>query len=219
MNQKKIKILIFDLDGTLVDSMGYFSNIAKSTIHRFFGVDKEESVLMYRDTSGMPFLHQLERLFPGDPRIEQAYQQFEQEKLKSYDSQPLFDGVESSLSDLCGMGYRLAISSNNYLVNVGNRMKPHKDLFCEMLGYEDEFYKGKHHFEFIMDKFKISPDETLFVGDSLHDARVAYENNVSFLAKIGTFKKEDFDQLDLPMHQMHDFPEIFSVLNTLNNKG
>lgn len=219
MNRKKIKILIFDLDGTLVDSMGYFSNIAKSTIHRFFGVDKEESVQMYRDTSGMPFLHQLERLFPGDLRIQEAYRQFEQEKLKSYHLQPLFDGVQSSLSDLRQMGYRLAISSNNYLTNVEQRMNPHKDVFCEMLGYEDEFYKGKHHFEFIMNKFNIGRDETLFVGDSLHDARVAYENNIPFLAKIGTFQKEDFDQLDLPMYQIHQFPEIFSVLDTLNNKG
>ena len=62
------QLLVFDLDGTLIDTMGDYADKAAALIRDHYGTPKDEARRRYFETSGVPFEQQLEQIFPGDDR-------------------------------------------------------------------------------------------------------------------------------------------------------
>lgn len=214
-NGKNVKMVIFDLDGTLVDSMEGFSEIAEDIIHKYFDVDYSEAAKMYKKTSGLPFKFQLKKIFQDHPKIEIAAKEFEEIKLKMYHTKSFFYDVIRTLPLFVQYGYKLAVSSNNNMQNVLNKIKTQKDFFNLVLGYQEGFFKGKDHFTLIKREYQLSEDQMIFVGDSLHDAKMAYENGIQFVARIGTFSASDFDNLDIPIFKIKNFFELLQLLQNM----
>jgi len=192
---EKTKVVVMDFDGTLVDTMGGFAEVASRVLNRFFKTPIEEARQQYLETSGLPFRQQLEILHPGDPRNEQAAQQFEQEKLKGFFAKRMDEETKQVVRELKRRGYTVVVSSNNYQELVDLFIAREKDCHFDLvLGAKNGFYKGKDHFGFICKRFGVRPQEIVFVGDSLMDFERARESQVGFIAKLGTFKKEDFEK-------------------------
>lgn len=208
----KFKFIAFDLDGTLVDSMGDFTHVATRVISRHFGVSEEQAAQDYKRTSGLPFRYQLESLFPGDSRIAAAEAEYEQDKLDSYRVRDVFQDVLPALARLKNAGYLLGVSSNNQTQNVRDKVKAYENYFTDILGYEPGFFKGRDHFDFVKTKHGLSPDEILFVGDSLHDAQTAHTNGVPFVARLGTFSENDFLTLNVPLQRVSNLDELCQLL-------
>ncbi|OVE82338.1 hypothetical protein BVY03_01105 [bacterium K02(2017)] len=196
---KQSRCIVFDLDGTLVDSMQGFNELASEIINKYFAVDKQTASQMYRDTSGIPFRYQIQKLFGDHDMAATAVDEFEFSKLNDSRSTTFFEDVPKGLRDLGDLGYNLCVSSNNHHENVETVVEPVKENFSLILGYKDNFLKGKQHFDFIQKELNISTEQMLFVGDSLHDAQKSYELKIPFIARLGTFSAEDFDELKIPM--------------------
>lgn len=182
--------LVFDFDGTLVDSMGGFATIAASVICKHFGKTPAWGKARYLETSGLPFPFQLEKIFPGDPRIPEAVAEYDREKIESYGKASFFPDVKPALEWLCDQGVGLAISSNNDFALLEKKLGTLASLFDCVAGFEPGFLKGRKHFEWI--RARLGSPSLLFIGDSLHDAAMAKENNIPFYARLGTFTEEDF---------------------------
>jgi HAD superfamily hydrolase (TIGR01549 family) len=192
---KKTKVVVLDFDGTVVDTMGGFAEVASRVLNRFFGTPLEEGRRQYLETSGLPFRQQLEILHPGDEMNDAAAQQFEQEKLKGFFLERINQETKEVVSELKKRGYVVVVSSNNYQELVDLFLAREKDCqFDLVLGAKNGFYKGKDHFDFICKHLDILPKEITFVGDSLKDFERAKESRVAFVAKLGTFKREDFER-------------------------
>lgn len=206
-------MIVCDLDGTLVDSMGCFAGIAEDTLYRHFALDRKEALRLYRETSGLPFEFQLKKIFrSSDPRIAAAVEDYESAKKRVYDDKGFFDDVVTALPSLVQNGYRFCVSSNNHVSNVRGKMKLMAKYFAAVLGYRDGFLKGRDHFEWLEKKLGVSRDEMIFVGDSLHDARMAWENGISFVARLGTFTSKDFDDLGFPLQKIETFCQLSDIL-------
>lgn len=189
---KDKSVIIFDFDGTLVNSMSGFADIAADVMQRYYSSPKEWARLQYSLTSGAPFSHQLEEIYPGDCRNPLASGEFEKIKKESYLNRPFYDDMEATLFLLKKRGYFLAISSNNHDFLVRWRLADKADDFDCIAGFEPQFMKGKDHFDFICRKIGCDFKEMVFVGDSYKDGRLASENGISFIAKTGTFSADDF---------------------------
>lgn len=60
-------LVLFDLDGTLLDDLGLISEVAAKVMHSAFGTPAEEARVHYLATTGMPFEAQLAQLYPDAP--------------------------------------------------------------------------------------------------------------------------------------------------------
>jgi phosphoglycolate phosphatase-like HAD superfamily hydrolase len=60
-------VVLFDLDGTLLNDLGLIADVAADVLHQAFGTPAEEARLHYLATTGMPFEAQLAQLFPEAP--------------------------------------------------------------------------------------------------------------------------------------------------------
>lgn len=211
------KLIIFDLDGTLIDTMGGFADIAGELIAGNYGWSFERGRKRYLETSGIPFLQQLNLLFPQDERNAAVAAAFEKRKISSFTRESISEKTRETLHWLRDHGFRTAISSNNHHLLVKEFVHRENVPVDRCLGFKENFCKGRPHFEYLKDYFKIHLAEMLFVGDSLKDAEIAMSNRVSFVGKAGTFSEIDFKAIS-NSHYLPVISEIHEIVNLLEVK-
>ncbi len=198
--------VVFDFDGTIVDSMNAFADIAAKVIPRRFGMDAATARRKYFETSGIPFFQQLEAIFPGDPANEETAREYELLKLEGYFEEPLFEDAEETVRTLRELGHRVIVSSNNFQHLVDRFVESRGLSFDMVLGFKDGFAKGADHFRHIESELNVPRERIVFVGDSIKDGERAGQCGVDFIAKEGIFTRDDFRAR---------FPDV-TVISTLS---
>lgn len=207
------KVVLFDLDGTLVDTMDVYADLAAATIQAFFGLPFDHARAAYLKSSGRPFSDQLALIVPGlrDPSV--ACNAFEQAKVISATSVSLSESTTLALRSLRRHGIGIAISSNNRQSIVDSFCRRCPFPFDLALGYDEDRKAGKPHFESAARFFDCSPRDLLFVGDSLYDAEIAQNYNVPFVGLVGTFSQVDFQMAFPDMVCASSISDIISLLS------
>src|SRR5260221_14050443 len=107
------RVLLCDLDGTLIDSMPTLADLATEVMESTYGTPRILGRELYLATCGLPFVKQIEEIYPGDPRNAGASELFERRNLAPSRRIPMPSETLRSPDPLKGMGVRLAVSSNN----------------------------------------------------------------------------------------------------------
>jgi phosphoglycolate phosphatase-like HAD superfamily hydrolase len=190
--------VLFDLDGTLVDTMPAFADLAAAVMAAHHGADVARARARYLETSGVPFAHQLEILFPGHPANRAASDEFERRKLAVCDATPMDARTLDGLAALRGLGLRLAVSSNTPQPVVDDFARREAFRFDLALGFDPArgLRKGRPHVDHVLAIFGLERDQLVLVGDSLKDRDLAEESGVAFIGRLGTFTDEDFRRRD-----------------------
>jgi len=204
------KVVVFDFDGTIVNSMDAFADIAAEVMPRRLPIGADEARQKYLETSGIPFFEQLELLFPGDPANKETAEEFELAKLEGYFDEPIFEDAVETVQHLRERGIKVVVSSNNFQ-HLVDRFVGETDIEFDMiLGYKDGFSKGADHFAHIEKAFGVDRNAITFVGDSLKDGERANNYGISFIGKEGIFTREEFRQ---------KFPDAKVIANLAELKG
>jgi phosphoglycolate phosphatase len=206
------RAVIFDFDGTLVDTMDGFADIAARVIHRRYGMDATQARSEYLRTSGLPFRQQLELIFPGDARNDEAAREFEDAKVEGFFNEEFSDEVRATIRELRERGLFVVVSSNNTQELVDRFVERDVVKFHMVLGARRDFFKGRDHFDHVRRTLGVSQDEMVFVGDSLKDAEKALSNNVRFVGKLGTFRKRDFQRHFPGIATVDRLPKLLDVI-------
>lgn len=186
------KALLCDLDGTLIDSMPTLADLATDVMESRFGTPRVLARELYLATCGLPFIKQLEEIFPGDPRNEAASDEFEGRKPALCNSIRMPADTRRALEKMKKMGVRIAVSSNNGTANVEAFASQAGFDFDLVLGYGNGLAKGKPHLDATSRAFLAGRQEMLFVGDSLHDGEIAEREGIPFVGVATTFSPERF---------------------------
>ena len=186
------EVVIFDFDGTVVDSMNTFADLAAEVMPKHYPVDGPTARSMYLTTSGIPFFQQLELLFPNHQANAAASEEFERRKLDVYFDRPLFRDAVETVEHLRKRGIKTAVSSNNFQDLVERFLTRAGIAFDLVLGYRPNFEKGKAHFTYIERELGIGREVMAFVGDSIKDGERALHCGVDFIGKEGIFSREQF---------------------------
>ncbi len=174
----KCKGLIFDLDGTLLDTLEDLADAANSTL-RYFGFP-EHPVDAYRYFVGEGLKILMQRIVPGsagsDKQLAEYMEKFAEIYRHTWNVQTApYKGIPEMLSSLSAKGLQLAVLSN----------KPHE--FTEICV---ETFFPEHPFAFVFgqregvpkkpdpagalelaEKMGLGVDEILYVGDTATDMK------------------------------------------------
>jgi phosphoglycolate phosphatase-like HAD superfamily hydrolase len=200
------KVLLCDLDGTLVDTMPVLADLATEVMVGMYGIPKTLARELYLATCGLPFVAQLEDIFPGDARNPTASDLFEAAKPARMPAD-----TRAALVELRRRGVRLAVSSNNGRANVESFARTADFSFDLVMGYGGGLSKGRPHVQMVEQVFGVGRGEMLFIGDSLHDGEIAHVEGLSFVGVAGTFSKESFLLRFPGLPVVHRFAELLDL--------
>lgn len=186
------KIVLFDFDGTLVDSMGNLGKIAAETMVKNYGLSFEISYELYMRTSGIPFCQQLESIFPGHKMNNKTVEEFEKTKIANIYENRVFEDSKETIEYLKEKNYITAVSSSNFSDIVKEYLNSNGIILDEVLGFGNGLSKGRSHINYMKEKYKVKENEMIMVGDSIKDSELALNAGISFIGKIGINSREDF---------------------------
>ncbi|HOM94295.1 MAG TPA: HAD family hydrolase [Candidatus Saccharicenans sp.] len=153
----KTKLVIFDLDGTLVEN-----NYDWAAIRQELGLNSG-SILAYLDS--LP-----------EPDRSQKYAILEAHEHRQTELAMLRPGTEAFLEWLTSRGIKTALVTNNNLENTRRLLERFQLTFDLTLTRESGLYKpGAAPFLRVMEQLKVKPDETVAVGDTHYDLQAARE--------------------------------------------
>jgi phosphoglycolate phosphatase-like HAD superfamily hydrolase len=190
--------VLFDLDGTLVDTMPAFADLAAEVLSARRGVAGAWARARYVETSGIPFVHQLELITPGDPDNAAASADFEERKLAICRAVRMDARTVAGLEAMRALGIKLVVSSNTGQAVVDEFARAETFRFDLVLGFDPALGlgKGAPHVERAQSILGVTRADLLLVGDSLKDAELAEQCGIGFVGRVGTFRADDFRRLD-----------------------
>jgi phosphoglycolate phosphatase len=211
---RQIRVVMFDLDGTLVDTMPAFADLAAEVLRSHQAVDRAWARRRYIETSGIPFCKQLEVIAPGHAANQAASDEFERRKLALCEATPMDAVTVTALEALRGLGLKLVVSSNTGQSVVDDFAVREAFRFDLALGFDPAvgLAKGRPHLERALATFGVARDQLLFVGDSLKDADLAAECGVAFIGRLGTFREDDFLRRDPAAVCVSDLTGLVAVM-------
>ncbi|MBW2732501.1 MAG: HAD family hydrolase [Deltaproteobacteria bacterium] len=216
------KLAMFDLDGTLIDTMGHFANLAATLIEENYEVfdsgGAETKVTWalarerYLQTSGIPLRQQLEVIFPGDKRNDPVAATYERDKTEICLHAEFPLEVAAALRELQARGVPVIISSNSaqhFVDELAARAPVDFDL---ALGFGDGVAKGEPHVERVVREFSVEPEDILFCGDSLKDGELAERCGQRFVGVIGTFNQDAFEERFEGVHTVESIAHLPALI-------
>ena len=189
------KLVIFDLDGTLLDTI---ADLAVATNHALkqlgYPTHKTEVI---RTFVGNGINKLLERALPANERTEENVMRMRTHFIPYYDAHNAdlsapYPGIVSLLEALQEKGLQLAVASNKYQEATAKLVEQYFPTisFSEVLGQRDGIaVKPDPIIVFdILKKTDVSKEEVLYVGDSGVDMQTAQNAGVDAVAVTWGFR-------------------------------
>lgn len=189
-------IVIFDMDGTLVDSFDPYTDAFAAVLHQHHGVSPAQSREVFLDTAGMPLDEQFELVLGAIGTVSaRAVRRLVQEfwSLVADVRADLLPGATDVVRALAEAGYTLVVSSGSTPGVVAQRMEQAglAGYFRLLLGSDYEsagMAKGPDHFRAIRRELAVSLSafrrNSVMVGDGPRDAVIAKQAGIISILKI-----------------------------------
>ena len=186
MKSQSRRLLVFDWDGTLIDSIARIVSSLQFASESACGVQVSEAAA--RNVIGLGLREAIEQLHPGMnaddvATVSDAYKQH-----FMHDNQieaPLFEGVEVMLDDLRARGYTLAIATGKSRPGLDHSLQTHNlSHYFTSTRCAGENHSKPHPQMLlgILDDVGTRAEHALMIGDSEHDLLMAKNAGVDAIA-------------------------------------
>lgn len=207
------RLLIFDWDGTLVDSIGRIVE-AMHLAADVCGLARLDDGAV-RGIIGLALPEAIAQLYPDlddlllSERFRLAYS--EQYLQLEREPSPLFAGVAESLEAFRAQGYRLAVATGKSRHGLQRVLQGRGWLdYFDITRCADETASKPHPLmlQEILAHFRLAPEQALMVGDSVFDLQMARNAGMDSVA-VG-FGAQSLDSLRLcdPQLAINEFSEL-----------
>ena len=195
----KIDTLIFDMDGTLLDTLDDLKDSVNYALNYLGYREKTKEEIRLAVGSGITKL--FERVIPGglrNPDITECIKKFKEyyTNLKTSKTHP-YDGIIELLKELKKRGYKTGIVSNKF--DVACKMHS-KEFFGDLIDYaqgEDEINgiirkPNPTGVLKVLDILGSKSENSVFLGDSDIDIQTAKNANMPCISVLWGFRSEEF---------------------------
>ncbi len=184
----RYKLAIFDLDGTLSDSLPWFRRVVNSFAdkHRFRRIE-DDDVEILRGKSSREIIAYLEVPFWRMPVIAADMRRL---KSQNIDSIPLFAGVGPMLQALSQRGVIIAMVSSDSDSNVRRALGDHAALISQFACGASMFGKAAK-FRAVLKRTDIAADDAIAIGDEVRDGEAAAQAGIDFGAVLWGYARPE----------------------------
>lgn len=206
------KLLIFDWDGTLADSIGRIVTSMQEAAQRAGRAERDDEAIKGIIGLGLP--EAILTLYP-DMAAEQVIA-FRQHYANTYialdaEPSPLFTGVAESLEAFRAQGYRLAVATGKARRGLDRVLKAHGwERFFDVTRAADETASKPDPLMLnqILAHCDMRPEQALMVGDASFDLLMARKAGIDSVAvSYGAQSIERLRDFD-PVLEVDHFPEL-----------
>ena len=204
--------LLFDLDGTLVDSIELILNSARHAFVDFAGQAPTDDE--WRASIGRPLQAVLREYAPDDAEADRLLGRYREYQLANHDRLlHAYDGIVAALRNFSAGGHPLAVvtSKSDWLAHKALELVGIDNLFPVLVGC-DTCVNHKPHPEPVeraLALLDVPASNAIFVGDSPHDiasgrAAQVYTVGVTW----GAFTREEMQAsgADVVIHDINELP-------------
>lgn len=209
----KNKNIIFDLDGTLVDSL---PGIELSARYALANVLPKEVMPNLKNIIGPPVAIMFARLWPkiSSKKMNKLLEKFRSHYLsEGCMVSTLFPGVIETISHLHAAGLRLFILTNKPAKSAQRIIEKFnlQSFFIEILSPDSvhpPFCIKTDGARILMNDFDLLPDETVLIGDSIDDFNAAKSCGFSFITATYGYGADEIKS----QYRIKKFSEITTIL-------
>lgn len=193
------KTVIFDLDGTLLNTL---DDLADSTNYALskFGYPTR-TIDEVRQFVGNGVAKLIERAIPegkNNPNFEKCLAIFKENYAQNmYNKTAPYNGIIEMLSNLKSKGIKIAVVSNKFDLAVKELCKKYFEGFIDFAAGENEAQGIKKKpapdtVISVLNEFNFAPEDAVYVGDSDVDIMTAKNSKMSCISVTWGFRDEKF---------------------------
>jgi pyrophosphatase PpaX len=220
MENSRPYAVLFDLDGTLIDSIAL---LLASMRHTFQGRPRQPTDAQWIEGLGTPLPKQLTPYVESDEdreRLVNRYRAFQHEnhdRLMAH-----YAGVIDTLALLYQRGHPMGVvtSKGNTMMERGLKFIGADDYIEVAIGYDSvHIHKpDPYPVRAALEKLGYESNEAVFVGDSPHDIRSGNEAGVVTIAALwGPFRRDQLEPYE-PTYFLDNIKELPSLLDRIAAK-
>lgn len=200
MQKIHCRAILFDWDGTLVDSLSLKVQNAGRVFQDILQYDSQTVEQAYQHYSGIPRRNLFDSIAMavGGARLsDEAYAKLSKEfsalNQASVNTDHVFSDVPYTLSRLHNRGFTLVVSSSAVPEDVKQSAKATglAQYFDEVLGSRDGFGKGNGHIGLVCKRWDLRPREICMVGDEPADIKLAKDAGAQAVVREGTRRRDE----------------------------
>lgn len=208
----KITTLLFDFDGTLLDTNELIIQTFHTVLNAHYpGRYEREDILPFL---GPTLRETFESIDPE--KTEQLMAEYRTWNIANHDAFAIeFDGVSETLRQLKNAGFKMAIVSTkrNDMVMKGLRLMKAEDLFDTVVGLDDVQHAKPHPEPLLvaMERLNSTPEETLMIGDNMHDILGGKNAGVRTAGVAWSAKGEQFIREQNPDYVLQHISDLLHI--------
>jgi len=201
MLSRKIKAVIFDMDGVLIDAKDWHYDALNKALSTFgMSISRHDHLTTYDGLSTSQKLNMLSKIYklptPLHSFINEMKQQYTMD-ITHQNCKPIFHH-QFALSKLKEEGYKLAVASNSIRNTVSVMMnKSRLDEYLEFFLSNQDVKKAKPDpeiYNLAIEKLGLTPQECVIVEDNENGLKAARASGAHVL-KVDTIHDVNYDNL------------------------
>lgn len=209
----KIETILFDLDGTLIDTNELIISSFQHTIKKY--ADREYTEDEVQEFIGPPLRDSLMKIRPD--QIDEMMDTYRTHNLENHDRLvTAFDGVLETVKTLHEKGVKMAIVTTKLrdTADKGLALTGLDQYFDVVIGLDDVDNAKPHPEPLVeaMDRLKADPMTTLMVGDNSHDIEAAHNAGVLAAGVAWSAKGRAFLETFEPHYILENISDLFEII-------
>jgi len=224
MSLNELKLIVFDLDGTIIDSVPDLAIAADNAVKAlgYPGIDESQARNYVGNGADVLIARALSQSINVDPSLSDTLRKKARILFDEYYEETghrrscLYHGVKHTIQELYAAGYLLAVVTNKPFRFVPNILKQHQlfDYFSDVIG-GDRFETRKPDpiaLHWLLKKHQLTAHQMLMVGDSKNDILAAKNVGCESFGLTYGYNHGEPIELSQPTYSSANFSDLVKLI-------
>ncbi|MDL4839281.1 pyrophosphatase PpaX [Aquibacillus rhizosphaerae] len=208
-----IRTILFDLDGTLIDTNELIIASFTHTLNKYAGKSYTREQIL--DFIGPPLVDSFKKVDPV--RVDELVQTYRDHNLSNHDSYVVaYPTVVDTMIKLKQAGFQLGIVTTKVksTAEMGLSLTGLTDFFEVLIGLEDVTHAKPHPEPIIkaLTELNAHPATTLMVGDNYHDIEAGKNAGTKTAGVAWTIKGREALEAYQPDYMLEEMSDLLKIL-------